>query len=113
MAGKYEGTVLGLGIGCFGELSAGCSGIFTFIARSRALSYVVRYADKSLKEALGMSRSRIRRVWGHAAIFVWSNLISDRWPSTPSPRTPGAVFTPVRDGRTGMSTSSVSFLGFV
>ena len=78
VAGKYEGTVLGLGIGCFGELSAGCSGIFTFIARSRALSYVVRYADKSLKEALGMSRSRIRRVWGHAAVFTWSDLISDR-----------------------------------
>jgi len=24
-----------------------------------------------------MSRSRIRRVWGHAAIFVWSDLILD------------------------------------
>ena len=23
-------------------------------------------------------RSRIRRVWGHAAIFAWSDLISDR-----------------------------------
>ena len=30
---------------------------------------------KSLKEALGMSRSRIRRVWGHAAIFARSDLI--------------------------------------
>jgi len=24
------------------------------------------------KQALGMFRSRIRRVWGHAAIFAWS-----------------------------------------
>jgi len=29
--------------------------------------------------------------------------------STPSPRTPGAVFTPVRGGRVGMSTSGVWF----
>ena len=25
-----------------------------------------------------MLRSRIRRVWGHAAVFTWSDLISDR-----------------------------------
>ena len=37
-----------------------------------------RYDDKSPKEALGMFRSRIRRVWGHAAIFAWSDLILDR-----------------------------------
>ena len=36
-----------------------------------------RYDDKSPKEALGMFRSRIRRVWGHAAIFAWSDLILD------------------------------------
>ena len=33
-AGKYEETVLGLGIGCFGELSAGIIGVFSFIARN-------------------------------------------------------------------------------
>ena len=33
--------------------------------------------------------------------------------STPSPRTPDVVFTPVRGGRTGMSTSGVSFSGEV
>ena len=33
--------------------------------------------------------------------------------STPSPRTPDAVFTPVRGGRTGTSTSSVSASGEV
>jgi len=27
VAGKYEGMVLGLGIGCFGELSAGFNGV--------------------------------------------------------------------------------------
>ena len=37
-----------------------------------------RYDDKSPKEALGVFRSRIRRVWGHAAIFAWSDLILDR-----------------------------------
>jgi len=78
VAGKYEGTVLGLGIGCFGELSAGFSDVCTFIARNRAVSYMDRYDDKSLKEALGMFRSRIRHAWGHAAIFAWSDLILDR-----------------------------------
>ena len=52
--------------------------VCTFIARNRAVSYVDRYDDKSPKEALGMFRSRIRRVWGHAAIFAWSDLILDR-----------------------------------
>ena len=33
--------------------------------------------------------------------------------STPSPRTPGTVLTPVRGERFGMSTSGVSLLGFV
>jgi len=32
-AGKYEGTVLGLGSGCFGELPAGFNDVCTFIAR--------------------------------------------------------------------------------
>ena len=44
-----------------------------------------RYDGKSLKEALGVFRLRIRRVWGHAAIFIWSDLILDRrqarWPA--------------------------------
>ena len=41
-------------------------------------SYVDRYDDKSPKEALGMFRPRTRRVWGHAAVFAWSDLILDR-----------------------------------
>ena len=139
VAGKYEGTVLGLGIGCFGELPAGLNGVCTFIARNRAVSYVDCCDDKSLREALGMFHSKIHRVWGHAAIFAWSDLILDRsrklsWlaacshpppaprvrvatpvltsrtttSSTPSPRTPVAVFTPVRGGRTGMLTAATS-----
>ena len=40
--------------------------------------YVDRYDDKSPKEALGMFRSKTRRVWGHSAAFAWINLISDR-----------------------------------
>ena len=78
VGGKYEGTVFGLGIGCFESLSAGFNGVFRFIARNRALSYVDRYNEKSPKEALGMFRSRIRRVRGHAAVFAWSDLILDR-----------------------------------
>ena len=59
-------------------MSAGFNDVCTFIARNRAVSYVDRYDDKSPKEALGLFRSRIRRVWGHAAIFAWSDLILDR-----------------------------------
>jgi len=77
------GTVLGLGFGCFGELSAGFGDLCTFIARDRALSYFLAeyvdcFDDKSLNETLGMFRSRIRCVWGHAAIFASSDLILDR-----------------------------------
>ena len=36
------------------------------------------YDDKSPKKALGMFRSRTRRVRGHAAIFAWSYLVLDR-----------------------------------
>ena len=52
--------------------------VYTFIARSLAVSYVGRYDDSSSKEALGIFRSRIRRVRVHAAIFAWSDLILDR-----------------------------------
>jgi len=131
-------TALGLGIGCFDELSAGFNDVCTFIARNLAVSYVDRYDDKFPKEALGMFRSGIRRVWGHAAIFrpERPHLGPEpqaRWPavarrlrhhqaggdsgptvtsrtttsSTLSPWTPDAVFTPVRSGRTGTSTSGV------
>ena len=41
------------------------------------MPYVDHYDEKSPKEVLGMFRSRISRVWGHAAIFAWSDLILD------------------------------------
>ena len=93
MAGKHEGTVLGLGIGCFGELPAGFNDVCTFIARNRAVSYADRYDDKSSKEALGMFRSRNRRAWGHTAIFAWSDLILDRSRKLAGLRPPAACAT--------------------
>ena len=42
------------------------------------MSYLGRYNDKWPKKALGMFRSRIRRVWGHAAVFAWSDPTLDR-----------------------------------
>ena len=77
VAGKYEGMVLGLGIGCFDELPAEFNGICKFNARNRAVFYMDRYDDKSPKEVLGMFRSRILRVRGHVAIFARSDLILD------------------------------------
>ena len=44
------------------RMSSGPDGVYTFIARNRAMSYVDRYDDKSPKEALGMFCSSIRRV---------------------------------------------------
>jgi len=84
----------------------------------------------------------IRRVWGHAAIFSWSDLILDRsrklvglqspaacatragGDSDPnfenydlfhdqSPDTGCGVFMPIRGGRTGTSTSGAGFSGEV
>ena len=93
VAGKYEGTVLGLGISCFGKLFPGFNNACTFIARNRAVSYVDRYDAKSPKEALGMFRSRIRRVWGHAAVFAWSDLILDRSRKLSGLQSPAACAT--------------------
>jgi len=94
-----------------------------------------RYDDKLPKEAVGMFRSRIRRVCGHAVIFAWSDLVVDRsrklvdlqspaacatragGDSDPnsenydlfhaSLRTPDGMFTYVRGGRTRMPTSGL------
>jgi len=93
VAGKYEGTALGLGIGFFGELSAGFSGVYTFIALDRAVSYVDRYDDKLLEEALGMFRSRTRLMWSHAAILAGSNLVLDRSRKLAGLQSPAACAT--------------------
>ena len=60
------------------KLPTGPDGVYTFIARSRVVSYVDRYDDKSPKEALGMFRSRIRHMYRHAVVFTWSDLTLDR-----------------------------------
>jgi len=65
-----------------------------FTRSSQSTARADRYEDKSPKEALGMFRSRPRRVWGHAAVFAWSDLILDRKrklaglqsPAAPAPR---------------------------
>ena len=49
MVGKYKGTVLRLGIGCFVELSAGLNGVCTFIARSRIFAWSDLILDRSHK----------------------------------------------------------------
>ena len=54
-----------------------------------------RYDDKSPKEALGIRCSRIRRVWGHAAIFAWSDLILDRSHTLVGLQSPAACATRV------------------
>ena len=56
---------------------------------------MARYDDKSPKEALGMFRSRMYRgfVWGHAAIFAWSDLSLDRSRKLVGLRSPVACAT--------------------
>jgi len=93
VAGKYKGTGLRLGIGCFGEPPAGFNDAWTFIVRNRAVSYMDRYDDKSPKEALGMFRSRIRCVWDHAAVFAWSGIILDRSHKLSDLQSPAACAT--------------------
>jgi len=47
----------------------------------------------SRPEALGMFRSKIRRAWGHAAIFAGSDLILDRSRKLVGLQSPSACFT--------------------
>jgi len=95
VAGKYKDTARGLGIGCSGELSAGFNDVYTFIARSHAVSYLDRYDGKSSKEAHVMFHSRTRRVWGHAAVFACSDLIFDRSHKLVGLQSPAACATRV------------------
>ena len=57
------------------------------------MSYVGRYDSKSPKEALGMFRSRTHRVWVHAAVFAWSDLILDRSCTLAGLQSPAACAT--------------------
>ena len=54
----------GLGVGAFGELSAGCSELCNLAARVQAASYVAYYGVKTPREAFDAQRPRIRRLWG-------------------------------------------------
>jgi len=76
---RAEGMVLGLGIGCFGELSGGLITSF-IIMTSNGNFHVHRYPTwiATTKVALGMLRLRIRRVLGHEVIVAWSDLALDR-----------------------------------
>ena len=59
-------------------------------------TWIAKYDDKSPKEALGIFRSRIRRAWGHAAIFAWSDLILDRSRKLAGSQSPAACATRAR-----------------
>jgi hypothetical protein len=77
-SGPKKGRVVGLAIGCFGELSSEFGELCTFIARNMAVEHLQYYDNKTPEEALNMFRSKIQRAWGNAAIFAWADLILDR-----------------------------------
>jgi len=72
VAGKHEVAVLGLDIGCFGELLVG----LVTIVHSRAVSYVDRHNDKSRSPWLVLLKDPSRV--GSCGLFSWSDLILDR-----------------------------------
>jgi hypothetical protein len=69
-SGPKKGRVVGLAIGCFGELSSEFGELCTFIARNLAVEHLQYYDNMTPEEALNMFRSKIQRAWGHAAIFA-------------------------------------------
>ena len=52
--------VSGFGVGAFGELSAECSELWSFVARVQAASYVAYYGDKTPSETVDAQCLRIR-----------------------------------------------------
>ena len=76
--GPNKGRVVGLAIGCFGELSSEFDELCTFIARNLTVEHLQYYDNKTPEQALNMFRTRIQSVWSHAAIFAWADLILDR-----------------------------------
>ena len=70
--------MVGLAIGCFGELSSEFGELCSFIARNMTVEHLQYYDNKTPEQALNMFRSRIQSVWGHAATFAWADLILDR-----------------------------------
>ena len=78
ISGPNKGRVVGLAIGCFGELSSEFGELCSFIARNMTVEHLQYYDNKTPEQALNMFRSRIQSVWGHAATFAWADLILDR-----------------------------------
>ena len=71
MADKNEGTVLGLGIGRFGELSAEFIGVCTSIARNRAVSSFLAIRNMTLLSGcllIGGGGHRIFNVTSHSSL---------------------------------------------
>ena len=78
MPGPNKGRVVGLAIGCFGELSSEFGELCSFIARNMTVEHLQYYDNKTPEEALSMFRSHIQSARGHAATFAWADLILDQ-----------------------------------
>ena len=72
--------MVGLAIGCFGELSSEFGELCTFIARNMAVEHLQYYDNKSPEEALNMFRSRFS-ARGDIQLF-WRSTCSARGFST-------------------------------
>ena len=70
--------VAGFGVGAFGELSAGCSGLYNLVARVQAASYVAYNGDRTSKGAFDAQRPRIRLLWGLTTQVGGARLIIER-----------------------------------
>jgi hypothetical protein len=59
ISGPNKGRVVGLAIGCFGELSSEFGELCSFIARNMAVEHLQYYDNKTPEKALNMFRSRV------------------------------------------------------
>jgi len=127
VAGKYEGTVIGLGVGCFNESCLMDSMMFARSSRAivRYPMWIATTTSRPRRplacSAQGSAACEVMRPFSPGAALSWiaskcslacshpppaprvrvaTPVITSRFmtSSTPSPRTPDAVFTPVRGG---------------
>ena len=136
---KHEGTVLGLRIGCFGEcLQDPMASTRLSRAIVRCPTWIDTTTSRPRRplacSAQVSAASEVMRPFSPGATSSWteaaSSMAFSRPPpaprvrvatpiltsktatsSTPSPRTPGAAFTPVRGGRTGTAMRGASISG--
>ena len=87
----HKVRVVGLAIGCIGDLSSGFDELSTFIARNLTVEHLQCYDNKTPEQALNIFRMHIQPVWGHAAIFDWADLIFGLSRALVGPRSPEAV----------------------